>query len=50
MSKREVVYDFQRLRDYALWYYFRYFPSNKRLQIKLQEKSRHEPELAPKVF
>lgn len=27
------------LRDYALWYYFRYYPSNKRLEQKLLEKS-----------
>lgn len=50
MSKREVVYDFQRLRDYALWYYFRYFPSNKKLQMKLSEKSYQDRELAQKVF
>ena len=50
MGKREVVYDFQRLRDYALWYYFRYFPSNKKLMMKLVEKSKLEPELAPRVF
>ena len=50
MGKREVVYDFQRLRDYAFWYYFRYFPSNKKLMMKLAEKSKQEPELAPKVF
>ena len=27
------------LRDYALWYYFRYYPSNTRLENKLFEKS-----------
>ncbi len=27
------------LKDYALWYYFRYYPSNKRLEQKLLEKS-----------
>lgn len=28
----------QRLKDYALWYYFRYYPSNNRLLQKLEEK------------
>lgn len=28
------------LRDYALWYYFRYYPSNKRIENKLFEKSK----------
>ena len=31
-------YSFQRLKDYALWYYFRYYPSNARLLQKLREK------------
>ena len=30
------------LRDYALWYYFRYYPSNKRLENKLFEKSKNK--------
>jgi len=32
------MYNFQRLKDYALWYYFRYYPSNKKLLQKLEEK------------
>ncbi len=32
------AYTPQRLKDYALWYYFRYYPSNKKLLRKLQEK------------
>lgn len=36
MQKRE--YSEQRLKDYALWYYFRYYPSNARLLQKLKEK------------
>lgn len=37
------------LKDYALWYYFRYFPSNKKLENKLFEKS-WNTELVSKVF
>jgi len=32
------AYSLQRLKDYALWYYFRYYPSNNRLLQKLREK------------
>ena len=32
------LYSFQRLKDYALWYYFRYYPSSKKLLQKLTEK------------
>lgn len=38
----------QRLKDYALWYYFRYYPSNARLLQKLNEK--WDPEDATSVF
>ena len=38
----------QRLKDYALWYYFRYYPSNNRLLQKLNEKG--TPEDAQQVF
>ena len=34
----EKKYTPQRLKDYALWYYFRYYPSNARLLQKLNEK------------
>lgn len=43
-------YNFQRLKDYCLWYYFRYFPSNKRLENKLLEKSNWDKELVNKVI
>jgi len=36
----------QRLKDYALWYYFRYYPSNKRLLQKLNEKWEHADALS----
>jgi len=38
----------ERLKDYALWYYFRYYPSNARLVQKLNEKGSQED--AEKVF
>jgi len=38
----------QRLRDYALWYYFRYYPSNSRLLQKLREKGSEQD--SEKVF
>jgi SOS response regulatory protein OraA/RecX len=34
----EKKYSPQRLKDYALWYYFRYYPSDGRLLQKLNEK------------
>lgn len=42
------MYSFQRLKDYALWYYFRYYPSNRRLLQKLAEKGGNDQ--AEKVF
>ena len=45
MRKR---YSCQRLYDYALWYYFRYYPSNARLLQKLTEKGSEED--TQKVF
>ncbi len=35
-------YTSQRLKDYSLWYYFRYYPSNGRLLQKLYEKGERE--------
>ncbi len=45
---KEKKYSPQRLRDYALWYYFRYYPSDARLLRKLQEKGREED--AEKIY
>lgn len=45
---QEKKYNYQRLKDYALWYYFRYYPSNARLLQKLWEKGRQED--TQKVF
>lgn len=44
-----MKYNFERLKNYALWYYFKYFPSSKKLQEKLFEKSKDE-EMSKKVF
>jgi len=46
--KQEKKYTPQRLKDYALWYYFRYYPSNGRLLQKLREKWTDED--AQKIF
>ncbi len=43
-----MSYTYQRLYDYALWYYFRYYPSNARLSQKLREKGSEED--AQEVF
>ena len=42
--------DFDGLREYALWYYFRYFPSNKKLEHKLLEKSNYAKDLVDSIL
>ncbi len=44
-----MKYNFDTLKNYALWYYFRYFPSRKKLLEKLKEKSQ-DREISEKVF
>lgn len=44
-----MKYNFESLKNYALWYYFKYFPSSKKLQEKLLEKS-NDKDLSDKVF
>jgi len=46
MHYQEKKYSTQRLRDYALWYYFRYYPSNARLLQKLREKGSEEDSIS----
>lgn len=46
MQYPEKKYSPQRLKDYALWYYFRYYPSNNRLIQKLREKGAEEDSLS----
>lgn len=46
---KNMKYNFDTLKNYALWYYFKYFPSSKRLIEKLNEKS-FDTELSKKVF
>lgn len=43
------TYTFDSLKNYALWYYFKYFVSPKKLMQKLKEKSK-DSDLAEKVF
>jgi len=47
---KKTITTSQRLKDYALWYYFRYFPSNKRLENKLLEKTEKNRVLVDEVF
>ena len=42
--------DFDGLKEYALWYYFRYFPSNKKLENKLLEKSNYREDLVDSIL
>ena len=42
-------YSEQRLRDYAMWYYFWYFPSIARLKEKMLEKSHKNHDLVGKI-
>lgn len=44
-----MKYNYESLKNYALWYYFKYFPSKLRLFWKLKEKSDDE-ELSKKVL
>jgi hypothetical protein len=45
---KQETYTFSRLKNYAEWYYFRYFPSNKKFLEKLFEKGSRED--AEKIF
>jgi uncharacterized protein Yka (UPF0111/DUF47 family) len=47
---KKVISDFQKLKDYALWYYFKYFPSNERLFNKLLEKTNKNKDLVKDVY
>lgn len=44
-----MIYNYDNLKNYALWYYFRYFPSNNKLINKLNEKSL-DSQLSIQVF
>lgn len=48
MNTENKKYSPQRLKDYVLWYYFRYYPSNAKVLQKLKEKGREEDAL--KIF
>lgn len=47
---KEVITTFTRLKDYSLWYYFKYLPSIKKLENKLLEKTMQNRELVEEVF
>lgn len=49
MQTMNKKYDAERLKNYALWYYFKYFPSVKKLNQKMTEKSL-DADLTKKVF
>jgi len=48
--QKEIITKYQRCKDYALWYYFRYYPSINRLKNKLNEKTLHNQDLVNRVF
>lgn len=39
---KQEIYSLSRLKNYAEWYYFRYYPSNEKLLQKLREKGSEE--------
>lgn len=39
ITMKGIITTKNRLKDYALWYYFRYFPSKNKLERKLLQKS-----------
>ena len=45
-----IITTFSRLKDYALWYYFKYLPSINKLENKLLEKTMQNRELVEQVF
>jgi hypothetical protein len=47
---KEVITKYQRCKDYALWYYFCYYPSINRLRSKLNEKTINNEEMVTEVF
>lgn len=46
----KILNNYETLRDYALWYYFRYFPSTEKLSRKLLEKSDKNKQLSQDVL
>lgn len=50
MKKNEIITKYQRLKDYTLWYYFRYYPSIWKLKFKLRQKTQNNEDLISKLF
>lgn len=46
----DIVYNKERLKNYALWYYLRFYPSKNRLREKLLEKSGNNLELSNEII
>lgn len=46
----KIIKTKERGKNYALWYYFRYFPSNKRLIEKLNIKTEDNNELVQEIY
>jgi len=47
---KKIITTSVRLKDYALWYYFRFFPSNRKLEQKLLEKTELNRELVDSII
>lgn len=50
MKKPEVITKYQRLKDYTLWYYFRYYPSIWKMKFKLMQKTLKNEEMIEQLF
>ncbi len=50
MKKPEVITKYQRLKDYTLWYYFRYYPSIGKMRFKLMQKTLKNEEMIDDLF
>ena len=50
MKKPEVITKYQRLKDYTLWYYFRYYPSIGKMRFKLMQKTLKNEEMVDQLF
>lgn len=48
-AKPKINYDYNKLRDYGIWYYLRYYPSSSRLYEKLSSKT-NDKELLDRVY
>lgn len=47
---KKIIKTKERWKNYALWYYFRYFPSNQKLIDKLNEKTEDNKSLVQEIY